>query len=415
MAPVEDLFGGGSRTRHVILKRRSASLSQSAFSCPVFEKVAPNRDYPYEGLFAMVGLDYWKFIDMIALGVQSSGRQLKLTPAEVKATPWSCEYSYEADGLTVRATYYLYKVNNGASGYMDVIMEGPDARSSTIIFEPYFDIRFMYDRSAPDNIRTDVSDDILTATVGGPTVCLSSAGARYVQKGRQIEWRYKLGSGYRYREDDHIRFMPEKRAIASFYDIQVDGPAATLRFSCGPDRDTALKLQGTPVVNDDVAEADSLRRVLFPNFGQDQRDILYRALGMCHFGTTVNGAVFQEAGDFWFRSVWFRDEFEGLIHNYQTIRKVYGTDGIKLAKQFQPNIVLMDINMPGGVDGISASETISKDVPTAAIIMMSVQSGSDYLRRSMLAGARDFLTKPFTSDELVSTIRRVHDMNRGRV
>ena len=62
-----------------------------------------------------------------------------------------------------------------------------------------------------------------------------------------------------------------------------------------------------------------------------------------------------------------------------------GVEGIKLAKQFQPQIVLMDINMPGGVDGIAASESISQEVPTAAIIMMSVQSESDYLRRSMLA------------------------------
>src|SRR5512143_1983098 len=91
-----------------------------------------------------------------------------------------------------------------------------------------------------------------------------------------------------------------------------------------------------------------------------------------------------------------------------------GIEGIKLAKQFQPHIVLMDINMPGGVDGIAASESISQEVPSAAIIMMSVQSESDYLRRSMLAGARDFLTKPFTSDELVTTVRRVHDMNRSR-
>ncbi|MER3457532.1 MAG: histidine kinase, partial [Chloroflexota bacterium] len=65
--------------------------------------------------------------------------------------------------------------------------------------------------------------------------------------------------------------------------------------------------------------------------------------------------------------------------------------------------------MPG-VDGISASEGIMQEVPFASVVMMSVQSESDYLRRSMLAGARDFLTKPFTSDELISTIRRVYQM-----
>lgn len=88
-----------------------------------------------------------------------------------------------------------------------------------------------------------------------------------------------------------------------------------------------------------------------------------------------------------------------------------GEEAIVLAKQTRPHIVLMDINMPG-LDGISASEAITREVPSAQIIMMSVQSESDYLRRSMLAGARDFLTKPFSSDELLSTIRRVHD--RGR-
>jgi pilus assembly protein CpaE len=50
-------------------------------------------------------------------------------------------------------------------------------------------------------------------------------------------------------------------------------------------------------------------------------------------------------------------------------------------------------------------------VPFAQIVMMSVQSEADYLRRSMLAGARDFLTKPFTMDELISTVRRVYEMH----
>lgn len=90
-----------------------------------------------------------------------------------------------------------------------------------------------------------------------------------------------------------------------------------------------------------------------------------------------------------------------------------GEEGIELAKQYQPHIVLMDINMPG-MDGITASEAITQEVPFAQVVMMSVQSEADYLRRSMLAGARDFLTKPFTSDELISTIRRVYEMSASR-
>jgi pilus assembly protein CpaE len=90
-----------------------------------------------------------------------------------------------------------------------------------------------------------------------------------------------------------------------------------------------------------------------------------------------------------------------------------GQEGIDMAVELQPDIVLMDINMPG-VDGIAASERISQAVPFCQIIMMSVQGEADYLRRSMLAGAREFLIKPFSSDELISSVRRVHQLGTTR-
>ena len=90
-----------------------------------------------------------------------------------------------------------------------------------------------------------------------------------------------------------------------------------------------------------------------------------------------------------------------------------GREAVQLARDLQPTIVMMDINMPD-MDGITAVEMITRDVPIAQVIMMSVQSEADYLRRSMLAGARDFLTKPFTSEDLISTIRRVYRMGQTR-
>ena len=86
-----------------------------------------------------------------------------------------------------------------------------------------------------------------------------------------------------------------------------------------------------------------------------------------------------------------------------------GEEAVAMAKQHRPDIILMDINMPG-MDGIAASEAIGREVPTAQIVMMSVQGETDYLRRSMLAGAKGFLIKPFGSDELVTTIRSVHNL-----
>ncbi|MBI3177347.1 MAG: response regulator, partial [Chloroflexi bacterium] len=84
-----------------------------------------------------------------------------------------------------------------------------------------------------------------------------------------------------------------------------------------------------------------------------------------------------------------------------------------MAKEKRPNVVLMDINMPD-MDGITATELIVKDVPSAQIVILSVQSDADYLRRAMMAGARDFLTKPPSGDELVRTIRRMYEISKTR-
>ena len=84
-----------------------------------------------------------------------------------------------------------------------------------------------------------------------------------------------------------------------------------------------------------------------------------------------------------------------------------GAQAISLAKELTPDVVLMDINMPD-MDGITATERMAAEAPDAAVVMMSVQGEADYLRRSMLAGAREFLVKPFSSDELTASIRQVH-------
>jgi pilus assembly protein CpaE len=91
-----------------------------------------------------------------------------------------------------------------------------------------------------------------------------------------------------------------------------------------------------------------------------------------------------------------------------------GAEAIDLATSLGPDIVLMDINMPD-MDGIATTEQLSTRVPAAAVIMMSVQGEADYLRRSMLAGAREFLVKPFSSDELTTSIRQVYEREREKL
>jgi len=91
-----------------------------------------------------------------------------------------------------------------------------------------------------------------------------------------------------------------------------------------------------------------------------------------------------------------------------------GQEAVDMATRLQPDVVLMDINMPE-MDGITATERLAAAVPTAAVVMMSVQGEADYLRRSMLAGAREFLVKPFSSDELTASIRQVWAREREKL
>ena len=91
-----------------------------------------------------------------------------------------------------------------------------------------------------------------------------------------------------------------------------------------------------------------------------------------------------------------------------------GREALEMAAQLTPDVVLMDINMPD-MDGIAATERLASEVPTTAVVMMSVQGEADYLRRSMLAGAREFLVKPFSSDELTSSIRQVYTREREKL
>lgn len=102
-------------------------------------------------------------------------------------------------------------------------------------------------------------------------------------------------------------------------------------------------------------------------------------------------------------------QFESDVEVVGTARS--GKEGIQFANEMDPDVVLMDINMPD-VDGITATENIRQKMPHIQVVILSVQGDQNYMRRAMLAGARDFLTKPPMGDELISAIRRAGEMAR---
>ncbi|MDH7479023.1 MAG: response regulator [Syntrophomonadaceae bacterium] len=90
-----------------------------------------------------------------------------------------------------------------------------------------------------------------------------------------------------------------------------------------------------------------------------------------------------------------------------------GAEAIRQAEVLKPDVILMDINMPG-TDGLTATEAISTSFPFMNIIIISVQGETEYIKRAMLAGAREYLVKPFTGEELVNTIRQVYRLEKIR-
>ena len=112
-----------------------------------------------------------------------------------------------------------------------------------------------------------------------------------------------------------------------------------------------------------------------------------------------------------------RDHLTKLLAYEQTVEVSgaagSGEEAIQMAMDLRPDVVVMDINMPG-MDGIAAAELISQRLPTVAIIMMSVHGEAEQMRRSLQAGAREFLVKPFSSDEFSETIKRVYDREEAR-
>lgn len=91
-----------------------------------------------------------------------------------------------------------------------------------------------------------------------------------------------------------------------------------------------------------------------------------------------------------------------------------GAKAIELASEWQPDLILMDIKMPG-VNGIEAIERISEFLPTAKFIMVTAYDTFDYARKAIKLGVSDYLLKPSKASEITTTIGKViEEINQQR-
>ena len=84
-----------------------------------------------------------------------------------------------------------------------------------------------------------------------------------------------------------------------------------------------------------------------------------------------------------------------------------GDTALQEALRTRPDVAVVDAGLPG-MDGVQTTEMLVQYLPGTGVILLSLDVENEAFRRAMLAGAREFLQKPFGGDELVSAIRRVH-------
>ena len=82
-----------------------------------------------------------------------------------------------------------------------------------------------------------------------------------------------------------------------------------------------------------------------------------------------------------------------------------GVEGIKRAKQLKPDVVLLDLHMPG-MSGVETLQLMHQDCPDTAIIMLTVSEESEDLALALRVGAQGYLIKNIETDYLLRSIRR---------
>jgi hypothetical protein len=359
---------GYARNQRVVLMGPSAEWVQSVYSCTWTldgtHFIAPNRDYPYEGLLAHAGGENWKLVDCIALALRDAQGQslpLEASPAGggVRATPWRATYAYRAsvprphgDGnaqLPLFASYYLSAINPpqlATAGFDVYLPRMAEDLGLTLILQPFLDVRHMFAGSSFGDYRVHAEEGRLHVEYLNRRITFYLPPANLVtfDSPQVADWVYKLGTGSRLEVLNgsgrmETQFASERRQIAACFRLEV--PLTTrrslirLRLGCG--------LAEAAPFADGAAAASHLRqsrradRELLRQIGSAFRlpaelpfadAIVSRIVGLTKFKTYVHvpdtgeDVKLPHAGAWWFRTPWYRDVFEGISSSFETLMRL---------------------------------------------------------------------------------------------
>lgn len=85
-----------------------------------------------------------------------------------------------------------------------------------------------------------------------------------------------------------------------------------------------------------------------------------------------------------------------------------GQEAIRVAARLKPDVMLMDVHLPGGLGGLDATEAIVRDTPEVRVIVLTQYENREYIRRALRIGARGYMLKRSAASDLKEAIRTVH-------
>jgi two-component system, OmpR family, phosphate regulon response regulator PhoB len=99
------------------------------------------------------------------------------------------------------------------------------------------------------------------------------------------------------------------------------------------------------------------------------------------------------------------------VGDYNILKATNGGEGIEIARAEKPALIIMDIMMPGGMDGLEATRILKNDPETknCKIIILTAKGQQIDIEKGFQAGADDYFTKPFSPLELIKKVETFLD------
>lgn len=340
----------GARTPRLALRAPEAEWCASTVSEQIAGGFwAPRCDFSYEGLFFLVDRENWRYLDRVAFQVREGDAPLDVTPGEVRANPEEVVYTYDlAGGGTLEVTYAMVEAPpEGVAGGLQIGYALRGGRTGlTLALKPIFDIRHMYQPSDAARHRANPLDaHHLTVVNTNHWLGLRTDRPFEFQPGRELwDQSYPLGRGERYGGDEgEVRFKADLHRVFAPGELRLalEGPVH-LTIQAGVGEKALLKsLEALEAAAPALIEAQ-LRRLdeyaaQLPGLAAP---VVQRIYVMAEkFGLMYNGERLPEAGSWWFRTPWFRNVFEGYLHNWRTLAKLGKVariaQAMKLALKYQ--------------------------------------------------------------------------------